>query len=88
MLADPLDEANLFGRLAEEYLDFLRHDIGYTRRATGPLVTLLELVLGVGVSHALSFFFPYFMETKRNPCALRFPHFALSDTTKSNLLFS
>ena len=53
--------------------------IGCTRRATGPLVTLLELVLGVGVSHALSFFFPYFMETKRNPCALLFRNFALSD---------
>jgi CspA family cold shock protein len=45
-------------------------------------LSLLELILGVGVSHALSFFFPYFMETKRNPCAFRFPSFALSDTAK------
>ena len=28
-------------------------------------------------------FFPYFMETKRNQCALRFPHFSLSDMPKS-----
>jgi len=45
------------------------------------LIAFLELVLGVGISHGLSIFFPYFMETKHNQYALRFPHFSLSDMT-------
>ena len=56
------------------------HEVGLAR-LSAKLIAFLEPVLWVGISHGLSLFFPYFKETNRNPCALRFPHFALSDTT-------
>ena len=56
------------------------HEVGLAR-LSAKLIAFLELVLGVGISHGLSIFFPYFMETKHNQYALRFPHFSLSDMT-------
>ena len=58
------------------------HEVGLAR-LSAKLIAFLELVLGVGISHGLSVFFPYFTETKRNPRALLFPHFALSDMPHS-----
>jgi hypothetical protein len=61
---NPLHKAGICGRLAQKCPDVPRKDIGCARRATGPRqawVALLKLVLGVGISHALPFFFAYFI---------------------------
>jgi hypothetical protein len=53
MLADPLDEANLFGRLAEEPSDVLCHEVRLAR-LSAKLIVFLELVSGVGVRTAFA----------------------------------
>jgi hypothetical protein len=72
------------GAEVPERLDVLSYEVGLAR-LPAKLIALLELVLGVGISHGLSVFFAYFTQTKRNLCCFVF---AFSDmhhiTTQSH----
>ena len=54
------------------------HEVGLAR-LSAKLIAFWELALGVWVCHGLCISFAYFMQTSRNPYALRFPSFSLSD---------